>query len=60
MPWIGQNSKSPEYHFDRQLCRLSDGPQYGSKQLAIYILRLSETRPVAESAILGRFHLSDE
>jgi hypothetical protein len=55
---IGRNSGSPEYHFGRPLSQISDGPLNGSKRLAIYELRLSETQPVAELAFLGRLHLS--
>jgi hypothetical protein len=50
---IGRNTRSPEYHFRRQLSQLSDGPSNGSKQLAICELRQSETKMVAESAFLA-------
>jgi hypothetical protein len=53
-----QNPGGPEYYFCRQLSQLSDGPYNGSKRLAIYELRLSETPPVVESGNLGRLHLS--
>jgi hypothetical protein len=50
---IGRNSRSPEYHFGRQLSQLSDGPINGSNQLAICELRQSETRPDAEITFLA-------
>jgi hypothetical protein len=50
---IGQNFKSPEYHFGRKLSQLSDGPLDGTKRLAVCELRQSETRPVAASIFLA-------
>jgi hypothetical protein len=47
-----QNCRSPEYHFSRKPSQLSNGPSYGSKQLAIYELRLLERNRFAESGIL--------
>jgi hypothetical protein len=55
---LSRNSGSPEYHFGRKLSQLSDVPLSGSKQLAIYVLRLSELDRVAESGILDRPCLS--
>jgi hypothetical protein len=55
---IGRNSRSPKYHYGRQLSQLSDGQQYGPEQLKIYELRLSETRPVYWIRILDRLDLS--
>jgi hypothetical protein len=48
-----RNSRSPEYYFGRQLSQLYDCPINNSKDLS----RQSETRPVAESAFLGRLYL---
>jgi hypothetical protein len=50
---IGQNSRSPEYHFGQQVSQFSNGPSNGSKQLAIYELWQSESRPIADSAFLA-------
>jgi hypothetical protein len=50
---IGQNSGSPKYHFRWQLSQLFNGPINGSKRLAIYELRQSETRPVAKIIFLA-------
>jgi hypothetical protein len=52
-----QNGSScPEYRFGIQLSRLSDGLLDSSKWLAICKLWQSKSRPVAESAFLGRLH----
>jgi hypothetical protein len=51
--WIGQNSRSPEYCFGRQLSQLSDGLINSSQRLAICELRKSETRPVAKTIFLA-------
>jgi hypothetical protein len=50
---IGRNSKSPEYHFERQLSQLSNGLTNSSNRLAICELRQSETQPVAKIIFLA-------
>jgi hypothetical protein len=50
---IGRNSRSPKYHFGRQLFQLSDGPLNGSNRLAICELWQSETRPDAKITFLA-------
>jgi hypothetical protein len=50
---IGRNSRSPKYHFGRQLSQLPAGTLNGSNRLAIYELRKWETRLDAETTFLA-------
>jgi hypothetical protein len=55
---IGRNSRSPEYHFGRQLSQLSDGPINDAKWIAICELRQPETRSVAKTSFWQKFAMT--
>jgi hypothetical protein len=50
---IGRNSGSPEYHLERELAQLYDGPLNSSIQSAICKLWQLETQPVSETTFLA-------